>query len=371
VTLVSKHLFNESSISEERDITINKGHFHLETPERIEAFSQKLAEGWEAQYSEYRRLWQELPEKRKIRDYPLLVDFELSRVCNLSCPMCPTKTARFRNKVKQGFMDIQLFKKIIKEISGKVYAIRLSLLGESTLHKGLIDVITHAKQQHIKEVSFLTNGSCLNMGFFKKLVNSGVDWITISIDGLEEEYNKIRKPLIFSETLANLNAIHDYKAKHGLAKPFIKVQGVWPAIRPKPEEYYNTIAPLVDLVAYNPLIDYLQKDKDIIYNENFSCPQIYQRMCVGFDGLVVLCANNSYFDVVVGDANSQTIHEIWHGKKLNQYRKIHSAKKGYLNIELCKICYYPRSTTQEEKAYVNGREIRIENYINRKQTIDE
>jgi len=82
-------------------------------------------------------------------------------------------------------------------------------------------------------------------------------------------------------------------------------------------------------------------------------------------------ANNSYFDVVVGDANSQTIHEIWHGKKLNQYRKIYRAKKGYLNIELCKICYYPRSTTREEKAYVNGREIRIENYINRKQTIGE
>ncbi len=47
MTLVPKNLFREGSISEERDIPINKGHFHLETPERIEVFCQKLAEGWE------------------------------------------------------------------------------------------------------------------------------------------------------------------------------------------------------------------------------------------------------------------------------------------------------------------------------------
>ena len=37
------------------------------------------------------------------------------------------------------------------------------------------------------------------MPFFKEIVDSVIDWITISIDGVGERYNSIRKPLRFDE----------------------------------------------------------------------------------------------------------------------------------------------------------------------------
>ena len=78
---------------------VNKGHsFDLETKERLEAFKKKLSYGWEEEYLEYRRLWEELPAKREVRDYPLLVDLETVSRCNLSCPMCPTVTQEFVDK---------------------------------------------------------------------------------------------------------------------------------------------------------------------------------------------------------------------------------------------------------------------------------
>jgi len=352
---------------EEKYIPINKGHFELDTQDRANEFSDKLATGWENEYKDYRMKWSELPQKREILEYPLLVDLELASACNLKCPMCYTITDDFKKKVTKGFMDFDLFKKIVDEIAGKVFSLRLSLRGEATLHKNFIDCIKYAKDKGIKEVSTLTHGGKLDLVFFKKAVDAGIDWITISIDGVDEEYNKIRKPLTFDDTLKRLQDIKKYKEENNLIKPVIKVQGIWPAIRPNPTKYYETIAPLVDLVAYNPLIDYLRKDSEIVYEENFACPQLYQRVVVGSDGQVMMCSNDEDGEEIVGNAYEESIYDIWHGDKLNKIRDIHNQRDGFKTMKVCKLCYYPRKMIPDEPAKVGNRDIIVENYINRKQ----
>jgi len=357
--------------NEKKYIPINKGHFELDTVERTEEFSKKMATGWEAEYKEYRTKWTELPKQREITEYPLLVDLELASACNLKCPMCYTITDEFKKKVTKGFMDLDLFKKIVDEIAGKVFSLRLSLRGEATLHKNFIDCIKYAKDKGIKEVSTLTHGGKLDLEFFKKAVDAGIDWFTISIDGVDEEYNKIRKPLTFDGTLKRLQDIKKYKDENNLIKPVIKIQGIWPAIRPNPTKYYETIAPLVDLVAYNPLIDYLRKDSEIVYEENFACPQLYQRVVVGSDGQVMMCSNDEDGEEIVGNAYEESIYDIWHGDKLNKIRDIHNQRDGFKTMKVCKLCYYPRKMIPDEPAKVGNRDIIVENYINRKQEAGE
>lgn len=356
---------------EEKYIPINKGHFELDTVERTQDFQVKMATGWDKEYQDYRSQWIELPKTRKISEYPLLVDLELASACNLKCPMCYTITDEFKSKVTKGFMDFDLFKKIIDEVAGKVFAIRLSLRGEATLHKHFIDAIKYAKQSGIKEISTLTHGGNLNLDFFKKAVDAGIDWITISIDGTDDEYNKIRKPLKFDDTLKRLQDIKQYKDENNLIKPVIKVQGIWPAIRPNPTKYYETIAPLVDLVSYNPLIDYLRKDTEIVYEENFACPQLYQRIVVGSNGQVMMCSNDEDGEEIIGNAYEESIYDIWHGEKLNKIRDIHNQSDGFRTMKVCKLCYYPRKMVPDEPAVVGNRKIIVENYINRKQEAGE
>ena len=356
-------------------VPINKGHFDLEPKKRSDEFQRKLAVGWESEYAEYRRLWVDLPKSHVVRDYPLLVDLEMSSRCNLSCPMCPTITEEFIEKrvkpYKKGAFDFDLAKKIIDEVAGKVFALRLSWVGEPTLHPKFIDVLAYAKQKGIREVSFLTNGTKLHTDFMKKVVDAGADWITISVDGMGETYNKIRAPLIFEDTLAKIKAIKEYKESKGLVRPVIKIQGVWPAIRDNPELFYNTFAPIVDQVAFNPLIDYLHKDQDIVFEENFSCPQQYQRLVISSNGSAAMCSNDDNVSVIAGNAFEQTIHEIWHGKELQRIRDLHAKKDGFKQIFACVRCYYPRKTAADEVATINGREIHIENYVNRKQNVGE
>ncbi|MDB0003610.1 radical SAM protein [Alphaproteobacteria bacterium] len=363
---------------QKKNVPINKGHFfELESKERIDNFTRKLSYGWEEEYKEYRRLWNELPKKGIVREYPLLIDLETVSRCNLKCPMCPTITDDFINRrvkpFQKGQMDMDLITRILNEVEGKIYSLRLSWIGEPTLNKHLIDAIKLAKQKNIKEVSFLTNGYKLKEKYFLKLLDAGIDIITISVDGMGDTYNKIRYPLKFDDTVKKLEFIQNYKTKNNLDKPLIKIQGVWPAIREYPEKFYNLFKPITDLIAFNPLIDYLHNDDEskIVYEENFACPQHYQRLTIGSSGIATMCSNDDMMYITTGNTRKESIYDIWHGDKLSQIRSSHSSPDGFKQISACRKCYVPRKTEESEKAFINGREVHIENYINRNQKIGE
>jgi radical SAM protein with 4Fe4S-binding SPASM domain len=296
------------------------------------------------------------------------VDLELASVCNLRCPMCYTISADFRKNVDARVMDFALFTRVIDEIGGKVPALRLSLRGESTVNPRFVDCIRYAKERGIKEVSTLTHGGRLNLDFFQKCQEAGIDWITISIDGVGETYERIRKPIKFDEIVQKIKDIKRYKEERGLHRPVIKVQGIWPAIAPAPELYYATFAPHVDLVAFNPLIDYLSHDTDIEYLEDFTCPQQYQRLVIGADGLVMKCSNDEENREVIGDANKQSVHEIWHGEPMRRVRELHQQPRGFMQSPVCRRCYLPRKT-EDEATEVGGRFFVIKNYTRRIQII--
>lgn len=356
-------------MTQSKNIPINKGNYTMETPDREVLFETYRGEGWEAEYRQYRDNWSEFPKRQFVAEYPLLVDLELSTLCNLRCPMCYTITDEFKQKVNACLMDFSLFIKIIDEISGKVPAIRLSLRGEPTIHPKFIECIEYAKSKGIHEVSTLTNGSTLSADFFNKMLLAGIDWLTVSVDGLDEIYENIRKPLKFGETLSKLQEIKKIKDAAGVHKPVIKIQAIWPAIKDDPDKFYNTFAAFVDLIAFNPLIDYLGNDDDIVYENDFSCCQLYQRLVVGADGKVMMCSNDEEGTVIIGDVNTESIHDIWHGDTLNRMRAIHKTTDGFKNITVCTRCYLPRKTEDSEMSSVNNRDFVIKNYVNRKQSI--
>lgn len=352
----------------ERYVPINKGNYSMDTAEREAQFEAYRGEGWEEEYADYRRKWSDLAQHQAVSDYPLLVDIELSSLCNLHCPMCYTITDQFKKHVNTTRMDWELYRRIIDEIGGKVPAIRLSLRGEALLHKKFVDCVRYARSKGIKEISTLTHGGMLTLPLFERMVDAGIDWITISADGIGATYEKIRKPIKFNSLLDKIKAMKRYKDERGLHRPVIKVQGIWPAIRENPEMYYETFAPHVDLVAFNPLIDYLGNDTHIEYLENFTCPQQYQRLVIGADGLVMKCSNDEENREIVGDIKRETVHQVWHGEKLTAERAMHKQARGFMGSSVCRKCYLPRKT-EDESAQVGGRTFIVRNYVMRIQEV--
>ncbi|MGY5142915.1 MAG: radical SAM/SPASM domain-containing protein [Candidatus Nitrosopumilus sp. bin_32a] len=333
-------------------------------------FNLKRGKGHLFSYMLDRFRWHIYPRIHVVSKFPTHIDLELSNACNLGCPMCYTTTDEFKSKIKKSLMDYELFKKIIDECTKyeSHYSIRLSWRGEPFLHPKIIDMIRYAKSKGIKEVSTLTHGGFLDPEKFEELLKIGLDWLTISFDGVDETYEQIRFPLKYEESLEKIKKYHEIKKKYKSVKPIIKVQGVWPAVAKNPEKYFSTFAPITDQVASPPLLDYLRMDTDIEYIKNFTCPVLYQRMTVDATGEVKLCFNDEMGTVNVGDLNSETVYQVWHGKKLQKARETHLKHLGVKELDPCKHCFYPRKTEKSSKE-IDGRNVTFDGVSNRSQTV--
>jgi len=329
-----------SSIRKYFKHSISSEQYSLASPLKEMKFGLSRGSGNRASYLWNRFSWYVYPKIHHVSQFPTHVDIEAASTCQLNCPMCYTTTDHFKKTVNQRCIDYELFKKVIDECrSYSIYSIRLSWRGESLLHPRLIDMVSYAKESGIKEVSFLTNGEHLTLEMIDGLINNGLDWVTVSFDGLYDTYEKIRAPLKFDETVAKLKLLKRRKKELGSAKPVVKVQSIWPAISNDPSKYYDFMSDIVDEVAFNPIKKkeyYYWHDKEM-YKEDFVCPKPWQRIMVTASGNIVPCIADVYEEEILGNIRDTTIFDVWHGDKLNELRRKHLEKDRF-KFEICARC---------------------------------
>ena len=80
------------------------------------------------------------------------------------------------------------------------------------------------------------------------------------------------------------------------------------------------------------------------------------------------CSNDEENREIIGDANKQSVHELWHSEKMNAVRELHKRDRGFMESDVCKRCYLPRQT-EVEHAEVGGRAFTVKNYVLRAQEV--
>lgn len=118
--------------------------------------------------------------------YPLVVFWELTRKCNLSCRHCYT------HSFQQGFqLEKQELFKILKILcSKKIFSIGLGG-GEPLVVKEVVEIASYAYDNGI-DVSISTNGTPLTPKKARALKNAGVSLIQVSVDGNQATHDYIR-----------------------------------------------------------------------------------------------------------------------------------------------------------------------------------
>lgn len=348
--------------------TINKGNYYtIETQERIEAFQNARAFGNEKAYFEYRNRWENAPSDGIFGEYPINIDFDISTVCNLQCPYCYTVSGDYKKRIKREFMEFSLFKKVIDEIADRVPAIRVVARGEPTLNPDFIKFINYAKKKGVLEVGAITNLSTMTPEFFEKLMLAGLDWFTISFDGLDEDYERNRYPLKFNESYEKLQKIKEIKERYDIPKPAVTVQALWSSIQDYPDSFYTRLAQVCDSISFNAQVDFDRVD-EFIDCSDFICAHIYQRLLILPSGKVFPCCGTGLSDFsdeyYVGDVNNQFIYEIWNGPTISKIRELH--KSGdYKKLKMCQRCFLTKEM-YEEKYVVDGREFLVKSYLKSK-----
>ena len=280
--------------------------------------------------------WYLYPNLKIVPPFPLHVDFEISSLCNLKCPMCYRP---HRADTNDGLMNFDIYKKGIDECAKYgLYSIRLSWRGEPTLHPELAEMVSYAKTSGVKEVSFITNGFKLNEALSKKIVDAGLDYFSVSIDGINEKYEQIRYPSKFNETVDRLKAMRRLRDTDGKGYPRVRINSLWSAVKDTKQAYYGTFSPIVDFITINPDYDHSLKKTEI--DQNHICQYLYQRLTVMWDGTVPLCICDKSKEVILGKIGEDSLYDIWHGEKLNKLRKMQLSGR-VKEIAPCTKCQRP------------------------------
>ena len=122
--------------------------------------------------------------EKKAKDLPDRIGIEASKYCNLKCIKCPTGLGM--DTGIKGFLDINNFRKMLDEIPDFSGTITLTSWGEAFLNPNIFDIIKEAKKRGIR-VTTSSNLCHSDPEFARKVVESGIDKITIGIDGACEE----------------------------------------------------------------------------------------------------------------------------------------------------------------------------------------
>lgn len=287
---------------------------------------------------------------------PYVVMVDPSSACNLRCLFCPTgdiprikETGRY-----QGLMSIETYEKIIQQIDGfsaPIRVLRLYKEGEPLLNKEFPRFVRLAKQTaKILRVDTTTNGLPLTPSLNQDLVDSKIDQINISVNGMTEEtfYRLTKRRVNIKTYIAN---IIDLCKRSEESEIYIKAihENLPPAEREMFFDVFSSHADRIFLEHLQPNwpdfeFDYDHEDYTVGHygqplEQRSVCPYIFYMMVINADGSVSACVQDWQHELVVGDVREESLTEIWSGAILEQLQTDHLnlRKDNYRSCQVCPV----------------------------------
>ncbi|MFQ5457121.1 MAG: radical SAM/SPASM domain-containing protein [Myxococcota bacterium] len=290
--------------------------------------------------------------------FPKHLRIELTNRCNLACIMCPiTEMER-----KLGNMDMDLFRKIVSDAAANgTTFVYLHAWGESTIHREMFDMVREAKKVGL-QVGLSTNCTMLNEERAQAVVDSGLDFIVLSMDGaIKETYEKVRKNGDFEAVRQNITNMLATKARAGRG-PFTVLQLIKMTETQAEVDaftgYWKNMAP--DSVFVKKLWTWDGKAEDI--NRlgieempdavNTVCHALWKQLVVHWNGEVIPCCTDIEGKLHLGNVREQSLREIWNGAPMRALRRAHTEgrRKGLDPCDGCVSGSQPRAKLFAELA---------------------
>lgn len=280
---------------------------------------------------------------------PFHIFLDPSAACNFKCKFCFN---RDKSKTFHKIMEYELFEKIISDLKlfpDKLKILRLYKEGEPLLNKNLPKMIYHAKKNDVCEkVDFTTNGSLLGIGKNKELIDSGLDAIIISVQGINEKqyYETSGIKIDFEEYVKNIKNL--YKNKENCRIHIKTTDTNMSGLNEK--KFYDIFGDICDEISIDkvtPIWPDLEVDNSKgefeygIYGNKIDnihiCPYIFYSLTINSDGSVSSCFLDWKHSNILGDVNKHSFFKIWNSEEVFNIRKAH-LKGNIDNYPICKNC---------------------------------
>lgn len=275
---------------------------------------------------------------------PFFIWIEPTNICNLRCPVCPQSTSKFKS-IEKGFMDLELFKKIInqvREIAPR--AITMHLSGEPMLHRDIFNMIIYAKKAGLT-ILMATNGTLLNRENAEKLIDSRVDAVRIDFTPDPDAFEKIRVGAQWQSVYDNIKNLLELKIEK---KSFLPAVGIINRSSNDPASFkllqdlfsglpVDEISPFEEHTWAGDFADASPEGGKGSWGEYYPCSHAWSSMAIRYNGQVVPCCRDLQGAYIVGNVNKSSLLEIWNSPALQKLRRCQ--KHQNLNsIPLCRSC---------------------------------
>jgi radical SAM protein with 4Fe4S-binding SPASM domain len=281
-------------------------------------------------------------------EFPMMAVLSFVYPCNAKCPHCPYTNSNIRDTYKDvPFMPAETFKKIADEAGPYGAFLRISGGGEPMLHPKAVELLVYAKQKGCK-IGLITNGSKFNEKNSRALLEAGVDMIEFSVDAMDpDNYAIVRKGLNWNKLLENVRRMLQLRNElrspskiicSGVNQKQVDIDAV--------EKFWMTEIGVDNFIKRKfltwgdntTLDDARSADPSPYLNtDEIPCPFIFERLNIDSRGNVMVCGYDISAQTSMGNVNTQTIKEIWHGEGFKFYRDKHLANRGR-DIEMCARC---------------------------------
>jgi radical SAM protein with 4Fe4S-binding SPASM domain len=288
---------------------------------------------------------------------PVFVSIEPTTSCNLRCPQCPSGLRQFTRET--GMLQEDLFRKTILQLRRHLHSLTFYFQGEPYLNRGFLDMVRFAADQDIFTITS-TNGHYLDEETARQTVQSGLDKLIISVDGLDQEsYGKYRIGGQLQKVMDGTRALVKQKRELRSSTPHLiwqfvvfshnehqveevkrlgKELGV-DEVKIKTAQIYdfengNQMLPENnDLSRYEPGINGRYSLKNKLLNH---CWRMWQGCVITWDGKVVPCCFDKDASHRLGNLQTETFRQVWHSAPYNSFREmVMGNRKG---IDICTNC---------------------------------
>jgi len=268
--------------------------------------------------------------------------------CNAACRFCPYPTVK--DDLDQGVMEEALFRRIMDECSehqDEVQSVMLYLMNEPLLDPNIVPRINYAKERNPQAtVHILTNGSLLTDKRADALLDSGLDWIGISVHGFSEEAYKEAMGLKRDVTYRRVDRfVEKAIARRGPEWLMVTFNGGGPITVEEREAELNHFRELgVKRLSYFGSSISRAGNTDVVpapENEQvLGCNSIWwpEMLHVLYSGETILCCMDWKRQVKPGSLADQSITELWHSKPYMAIREIVNGQRPLPEGFPCSRC---------------------------------
>lgn len=276
---------------------------------------------------------------------------EITNACNLRCPMCSTHLS----EKKKSNMDLETFEKIMQRMQEQgATSCSLHTVGETFLHPQLKELVAIARRYGVRPgISTHAN----HPDRIRALYEAHGFWINgfrFSIDGATKEtYEKLRVRGKFEKMIESCEWIHRTNRGKPQSRVALTIDcvvsdvniGEMATFFHRFTEY--TYAKDIRFSMLNSLAadDTFYKEKrpefDNLYRLNTGCSFPFGATNFNNKGEVTVCCRDYEDELVIGDAMSQPLSEIWTGDAAEDLRRQHRGEVPLTN-RACANCYVPK-----------------------------